>query len=364
MGSITLNTRAERRKLVNKNTRTRVDTQMIGTMKNTFQLELKNRFTALEERDDMDSLNKNMTEMIQQSAMSVAKQTKKQKKSKISSPTRALMKKRREMIENNTPRDHIDYVEICKTIKKKAREDIRKHNLDEIRETIEAYKSLKKARRTHNLGKQNRMITLLDKHGKEIQEQDKIMERIEEYSELYDSDQAVTIQTDPEEVPPIIAWEVEAALRKIKNGKAAGKDQVNIETLKAGDETIAKQLAKLYTKCITERRIPKTWKEANMVIFFKRGNRKDIKNYMPICLLSNMYKLFTKIITTRLEKKLDENQPREQAGFRSKYSTTDHIHAINQLKEKCRALCVAFVDYEKAFDSVQTQAILTSLQEQ
>ena len=178
----------------------------------------------------------------------------------------------------------------------------------------------------------------------------------------------LTIQTDPKEVPPIMAWEVEAALRKMKNGKEAGKDQVNIETLKAGDETIAKQLAKLYTKCITERYIPKTWKEANMVIFFKKGNRKDIKNYRPICLLSNMYKLFTKIITTRLEKKLDENQPREQAGFRSKYSTTDHIHAINQLKEKCREynipLCVAFVDYEKAFDSVQTQAILTSLQEQ
>ena len=259
MGSITLNTRAERRKLLNKNTRTRVDTQMIGTKKNTFQLELKNRFTALEEHDDMDSLNKNMTEMIQQSAMSIAKQAKKQKKPKISSPTRALMKKRREMIENNTPRDHIEYVEICKTIKKKAREDIRKHNLDEIRETIEASKSLKKVRRTHNLGK-NRMITLLDKHGKEIQEQDKIMERIEEFdSELYDSDQAVTIQTDPEEVPPIMAWEVEDALRKMKNGKEAGKDQVNIETLKAGDEIIAKQLAKLYTKCITERRIPNTW---------------------------------------------------------------------------------------------------------
>ena len=41
MGSITLNTRAERRKLLNKNTRTRVDTQMIGTKKNTFQIELK-----------------------------------------------------------------------------------------------------------------------------------------------------------------------------------------------------------------------------------------------------------------------------------------------------------------------------------
>ena len=70
------------------------------------------------------------------------------------------------------------------------------------------------------------MITLLDKQGKEIQEQDNILERIEEfYSELYDSDQAVTVQTDPEEVPPTMAWEVEAALSKLKNGKEAGKDQ-------------------------------------------------------------------------------------------------------------------------------------------
>ena len=57
------------------------------------------------------------------------------------------------------------------------------------------------------------------------------------------------------------------------------------------------------------------------------------------------------------------------------HSTTAHIHAINQLKEMCREynsiLVVAlvdygkaFVDYGKAFDSVQTQAILTSLQEQ
>ena len=79
-----------------------------------------------------------------------------------------------------------------------------------------------------------------------------------------------------------------------------------------------------------------------------------------------MYKLFTKIITTRLEKKLDENQHREQAGFRSKTSTLRQI-TYNQLK-KCSEyniqLCVAFVDYEKAFDSVQTQAILISLQEQ
>ena len=64
----------------------------------------------------------------------------------------------------------------------------------------------------------------------------------------------------------------------------------------------------------------------------------------------------------------DKNQGQEQAGFRSRYSTTDHIHIVNQLKEKCREynipLCIAFVDYEKAFESVQSQTVLTSLQEQ
>ena len=105
--TITLNTRAERRKLQNKNARTGVDTQTIGTKKNTLQLELKNMFTELEEHDDMDSLNKNMTEMIQQNAISIAKQTKKQKKPKISSPTRALMKKRRELTEKTRPPETI-----------------------------------------------------------------------------------------------------------------------------------------------------------------------------------------------------------------------------------------------------------------
>ena len=61
----------------------------------------------------------------------------------------------------------------------------------------------------------------------------------------------------------------------------------------------------IYIYLFTNRRIPKTWKKANMVLFFKKGNIKAIKNYRPICLLSNMYKLFTKIVTTRLEMKIN-----------------------------------------------------------
>ncbi|XP_030850228.1 uncharacterized protein LOC590229 [Strongylocentrotus purpuratus] len=98
------------------------------------------------------------------------------------------------------------------------------------------------------------------------------------------------------------------------------------------------------------------------------GHKRDLKNYRPISLLSNLYKLYTKIITNRLEKILGNNHPREQAGFRRGFSTMDHIHTINQLKEKCQEfnipLCVALVDYEKAFDSVETYALLKALQDQ
>ena len=66
------------------------------------------------------------------------------------------MKKRREMKENKTHRDHIEYVEICKTIKKKAKEDIRKHNLDEIRETIDSIHGQRNPHRERGLaGKGN-----------------------------------------------------------------------------------------------------------------------------------------------------------------------------------------------------------------
>ena len=133
-------------------------------------------------------------------------------------------------------------------------------------------------------------------------------------------------------------WEMEAALRGVKNGIATGNDHnfISIKTLKAGEDIISKTCYKLYTKCLSERRIPTAWKNAKMVIIFKKGNKKVIKNYKAMSLLSNIYKVIMEVLTKRLEKTLDENQPREQAGFRSRYSTADHIHVVNKLEEKCR----------------------------
>ena len=56
----------------------------------------------------------------------------------------------------------------------------------------------------------------------------------------------------------------------MKNGTATGNDNINIESLKAGEDTISKTLAKLYSKCLSERRIPTAWKNTTMVIIFKK----------------------------------------------------------------------------------------------
>ncbi|GFO06671.1 endonuclease-reverse transcriptase [Plakobranchus ocellatus] len=62
---------------------------------------------------------------------------------------------------------------------------------------------------------------------------------------------------------------------------------------------------------------------------------------------------------------LDENQPRKQAGFKKNSSTTDHLQALNKLIEKCNeynlSLCLGFIDYEKAFDSVEHKTIVQAL---
>ena len=69
------------------------------------------------------------------------------------------------------------------------------------------------------------------------------------------------------------------------------------------------------------------------------------------------YKVFSQVILRRMLRTLDQHQPREQAGFRSGFCTIDHIQVISQLQEKADEykipLFFAFVDYEKAFDSIE-----------
>ncbi|KHN87533.1 hypothetical protein Tcan_01016, partial [Toxocara canis] len=75
-----------------------------------------------------------------------------------------------------------------------------------------------------------------------------------------------------------------------------------------------------------------------------------------------------RVIYNRIASIPDENTRREQASFRKRFSTTDHIFALTQLIERCREykvpLCLLFIDFKKAFDSVEHNAVLQSLSDQ
>lgn len=81
-----------------------------------------------------------------------------------------------------------------------------------------------------------------------------------------------------------------------------------------------------------------------------------------------MYKLFAKVILNRIAKNLDEQQPPDQAGFRSNFSTIDNLHTIKQILQKYqeynKSIFIAFIDYVKAFDLLEHEYIWESLIEQ
>ena len=120
--------------------------------------------------------------------------------------------------------------------------------------------------------------------------------------------------------------EVRHALRSMKNDKTSGKDSITSELIKAAGPQLWKILANKFSRYLQEQRIPSDWKQSRTVLLYKKNDKRDLKNYRPICLLSQMYKLFTRIILNRISSTLEEQQPKEQAGFRKGYSSTDHLH--------------------------------------
>ena len=105
----------------------------------------------------------------------------------------------------------------------------------------------------------------------------------------------------------------------------------------------------------------------NVVPIFKKGSRLLVSNYRPISLLSNLNKIFEKIIFKRVSSFVEKNDIlfSQQFGFRSKHSTT---HALVNITEKIRSAldqdkvaCGIFVDLQKAFNTVNHEILLKKL---
>ncbi|KAE9415492.1 hypothetical protein Angca_002649, partial [Angiostrongylus cantonensis] len=156
-------------------------------------------------------------------------------------------------------------------------------------------------------------------------------------------------------VPPVLPSEIRHAILSVNNRTALGPERIRSEHLKNLPPVLVNTLARLFTRYLPECKVPTQWKTSKTVLLFKKGDLHDIDNYCPICLLSVVYKHFTRVILHRIDRTLDEGQLCEQAGFRKGFSTMDHIHTITRLIEvwrECKAqLSLTFVDLKKASDS-------------
>ena len=176
------------------------------------------------------------------------------------------------------------------------------------------------------------------------------------YQELYRSRRLPTDTTEPQQphrpgmdstASAILPIDVEALIKKLDCSKAPGKDNITGSVLQGSGET--NLINWLFNKCLQLCQALKAWQSAVMVLLCKKGNTSDIKNYRPISLLPIIYKVFSHILLQHILWTVDFNKPSEMAGFRSGFSTTDHLHVINQVQEKAHEysipLCFALVDH-------------------
>ncbi|KAE9416574.1 hypothetical protein Angca_007492, partial [Angiostrongylus cantonensis] len=166
-------------------------------------------------------------------------------------------------------------------------------------------------------------------------------------------------------VAPALPSEIRHAISPVKSLTAASPDRIRSEHLNNLPPVLVSTLARLFTRYLSECKVPIQWKTSEIVLLFKKGDLHDIGNYRPICLLSVVYKLFTRVILNRDDRTLDEAQPCDQVGFRKGFSAMDHIYTLTRLievsREYKRSLCLTFVDLEKAFDSIEIEAVMETL---
>lgn len=157
---------------------------------------------------------------------------------------------------------------------------------------------------------------------------------------------------------PISKEEILLAFRKIKTRKAAGPDGIIGELLKNAGECVVDFFVLFFNALFQRGMFPERWTEGIVLPLFKKGDVNNPNNYRGITLSDVSSKVYSAIINRRLQEWVEENNitGEEQAGFKRNYSTIDHMFTLLAFVQKqfCfnRKLYVAFIDFEKAFDSI------------
>ena len=122
-----------------------------------------------------------------------------------------------------------------------------------------------------------------------------------------------------------------------------------------------KALLLLFNKILKTGKIPKQFKEALIVVIYKKSSKLECGNYRPISLLSHIYKVFISIIASRVKNDLYASFPASQAAYQPGRGTIEQVIALEQIIEKSiefnNPVHIAFIDFTKAFDSIKLDCL-------
>ena len=160
--------------------------------------------------------------------------------------------------------------------------------------------------------------------------------------------------------------EIEAAIHRLKKGKAKDSSGVRAEQLKICSEETKEKIRNIFNDIAQQKDFtPKSWRKIRIQVIHKKGSREDPGNYRPICGLPILYKLFATVLYARLAPGLHKVQPPDQAGFRPNHRCEDHLTVYRVLEQRCREwgvpLYLSTIDFTKAFDSIKHSSIWKSL---
>ena len=111
--------------------------------------------------------------------------------------------------------------------------------------------------------------------------------------------------------------ELEHALKHLARKKCADKHGVVLEMLLHANETLRAILLTILNHVLHTGDLPSDWRELLFILLPKSGDLLDVKNWRPIAILDVTYKVFAKMLHSRLEPVLEKEQSNEQMGFRT-----------------------------------------------